>query len=41
MTISADKLKDFFRYYDDGNANHQVSVELLHEDLTTSAPSAP
>lgn len=38
MTISADKLKDFFRYYDDGNANHQVSVELLHEDLTTSAP---
>ena len=38
MTISADKLKDFFKYYDDGNANHGLAVELLHEDLTTSAP---
>lgn len=37
MTISADKLKDFFKYYDDGNANHGLAVELLHEDLTTSA----
>lgn len=37
MTISADKLKDFFKYYDDGNASHGASVELLHEDLTTSA----
>lgn len=38
MTISADKLKDFFKYYDDGNGNHQVAIELLHEDLVTSAP---
>lgn len=37
MTISADKLKDFFKYYDNGNANHGLAVELLHEDLTTSA----
>ena len=37
MTISADKLKDFFKYYDKGNLNHEVAVELLHEDLTTSA----
>jgi len=37
MTISADKLKDFFKYYDDGNANHGLAIELLHEDLTTSA----
>ena len=38
MTISADKLKDFFRYYDDGNGSHQASIELLHEDLVTSCP---
>ena len=38
MTISANKLKDFFRYYDDSNGSHTASVELLHEDLTTSAP---
>ena len=37
MTISADKLKDFFKYYDNGNTNHGLAVELLHEDLTTSA----
>ena len=38
MTISADKLKDFFKYYDEGNVSHERSVELLHEDLITSAP---
>lgn len=37
MTISADKLKDFFEYYDNDNANHGLAVELLHEDLTTTA----
>lgn len=37
MTISADKLKDFFKYYDNDNANHGLAVELLHEDLTTTA----
>ena len=37
MTISADKLSDFFKYYDNDNANHGLAVELLHEDLTTSA----
>ena len=38
MTISADKLKDFYRYYDESNLSHQESVERLHEDLVVSAP---
>ena len=38
MSISADKLKDFFKFYDDSNGSHVSSVELLHEDLATSAP---
>ena len=38
MTISAGKLEDFFKYYDQGNASHEAAVELLHKDLTTSAP---
>lgn len=38
MTITAGKLKDFFRYYDASNPSHEAAIELLFEDLTTSCP---
>ena len=38
MPVSAEKLQDFFKYYDDSNGSHVASVEMLHEDLVTSAP---
>ena len=38
MTISADKLQDFFRYFDQSNDSHVKAIDFLHEDLSTSAP---
>ena len=38
MSISAAKLEDFFRYFDIGNESHVKSIEILHEELVTSAP---
>ena len=36
--ITAQKLQDFFTYFDKENENHVRSIEILHEDLTTSTP---